>query len=1320
MIAMEEQPTILKVESRKKYYVIGAIVLLLAVLTLFLAVGKQFGFVGKSYSQVYSLVDDKISQSAAVIVNLPKGVSKAGAEKLVSFEPPLKGEWASAVNLRDALAFVPKDPLEIGKRYTVKFAMAEGSISKDFVIDEDPKVIEVFPRPDSETAESSSITIMFNRPMVPLTALSELEQKDVAVQITPATEGKFKWISTRTLQFIPKAGLAYSAHYSVKILPGFASTDGVPVPKAEYQFATRPLKFENVTQGVILYDQPIQFSFNEPIDLERTSREVRLINNRTGAQESFAAEYGKRYRYDKDGKPVEVVVDRSILSVFAKADLNGRSKIWNFGGSYTVSLDKAYPLGGDINFSGHIGTTVTITEVIKTLVASTEKSKTLSLYIFDPRGEVVANFYEDIDLGKTEISAKGLVGVNYGKKCSEAGSFFGSWKSSNDSCEKIDDKSQIILTFNPSLFGRGELVPIKFKKIVNADGLTINGEPLIKNVNTYPELKILSISPKTGETQAGLTNLYICTNTPLSPKDKTNYKEAIQSKQYLVFNRWENSYLREADQPKYPSNIPCNPGEYVNSIRYGLHPETNYSVGLSLEDIFGQKITSSLAFTTGRAPEFYSRFFSLQKIYNVTTPDKTKFTYAVENLEYVNLLICKVSPATMLSYLDNRPEATDSDDTLNCITTRTATIDLPKVYWVNNYFQIDLKEYLDNPLGQYVLSFSNPNYVENYSRDGGVKRRIYDRTYVSVTNLAVGEKKTQWTRYDNLADMTQTAFNTSGAFANLYWVSNANSLNPIAGATVRIYQRTGDYNGPIVAGVSATSGENGVAEIPLSKDIVGAVVTVGDDSAIVSSWTDNLSWAGSVWSDRMVYAYTDRPIYRPGQDVYIKGIYRFRFDGNYKIFEDKEVLVEIYDAKNALISSQQVPLSDFGTFVTHLKLASDASLGTYRFEALDNSFFFDVAEYQGAAFEATAIADKDEYVAGETAKISTIGKYYFGVPLAGGKLNYSWTAQDYYFDRYTDEYFNFGRDWYYCQDCGYGDSYIGNGEASLDASGKAEVTQNFDFAKLFKSDTGNRSKIVVFHGTITDLNGKSVSFQKSFIVHRGDFYLGVKAEPSFVGAGESLNIRLKTVDISGAPISANNLNLTASKVEWKSAKRQEVDGGYYNNYSRELTKVETRNLSTGRGGDGEVTLSFKDPGEYEISVSSTDRRGNLIIADTGLYVYGAGTASVQPKNNESLDVTAEKANFEVGERAKIIIKSPYTRAKAMISIERGGIFKYEIVNIDKNFYEYEIPIEENYAPNVFVSVLMLGSNPAVKFGQVQLKVNTARKALKIDVVTDKQ
>ena len=527
------------------------------------------------------------------------------------------------------------------------------------------------------------------------------------------------------------------------------------------------------------------------------------------------------------------------------------------------------------------------------------------------------------------------------------------------------------MSFEPLNFSRGESFQVVFKNIVNTSGLSITSEPIALNATVYPELKILSMTPGDNATDGSLTEFHFCTNSPIKPKTKDNFTDALKTDSYFIFNRWENTYLRQPDTAGYPTSNPCNPGEYVSTVRYGLHPEAPYAIGLSLEDDFGQRVARTVRFTTRKPPEFYNRFQSLQKLYNVTTPDKTKFTYVVENLEYVNLHICKVRPEAMLSYLNQRPEATALNSSLSCADVRTDTIQLPKVYWVNNYFSIDLKKYFIDPRGQYVISFSHPDYRETYSSKGnGAKRQIYDRTYVSVTNLAVGEKKTQWTKYDSLPDESKASLEASGSLANLYWVSNYATLAPVINAEVRVYKQTGEYQGPMSFAVTGITGEDGVARIPLTKDIVGAVITSGTDSAIISSWTDTLQWARYASGNRMIYVYTDRPIYRPGHDVHIKGIYRFQYDGRYEIFKDKNISVSVFNPKGDSIMSQEVPLSDFGTFVAHLKLPIDAALGSYRIEALGSSFYFDVAEYQGAAFEASVTADQEEYVAGDTAQNS--------------------------------------------------------------------------------------------------------------------------------------------------------------------------------------------------------------------------------------------------------------------------------------------------------------------------------------------------------------
>lgn len=1291
------------------------VVLVLGVVALRSSFGGIAFFVpSTNYAQVYTLVNDKISQHGAIIVNLPQGVSRESAQAKVSFEPSIPGEWVPST-LSEAIVYKPSTALELGTHYLVSLTTDTGVIKKDFLVDEDPAVVSVFPDATAEANLSSAITIVFNRPMVPLTTLSELETKNIPVTITPATPGKFKWISTRTLQFIPNKTLFGSAHYTVAIRPDFVSMDGLSVPGKTYSFTTTNLRLNHATSDTVVYNQGIDISFNQPVDLQKTTPEITLTNNTTHEKIAFVATYGTSPVWDDSSGEQQQVEDTSIMHLLPKNSLNGHTNVWDFTTSYTATISTVYPVGGDIALSGSlfdpaVSTTITTTPVLQGVTAQSDKTDLASADLFDPSGTVTFSFYEDINVDKSAIHAKGLKKIVYGKKCQSTDT-----TDSTDTCTKVDDKTQLIMSFDPSAYGRGEKVPVTFDRLVNASGYVINRDPVIVTLSVYPQLQILQTTPTSGANAASISDLVLCTNVPLKAQEASEFYKNFSANRYLVFGRWDNPYLEDANTYDYPK--PCIVGQYVNRIHYGLLPLQSYTLRAAVADVFGQTANTQLSLTTTKAPKFYLRFQNLQKIYDVTTPDKTMLTYATENFDYVNVYICKVSPDTMVRYLATQPSdvTTAPNSSLACQTSVTKKIALRSDQWVNQYFQIDLKDSFADPRGQYILSFSHPQY----QNDTG--EQLYARTYVSVTNLAVTDNRVKWTSYDYLPDVPDlTPDDTRGS---VYWLSRIHSLAPEVGAKISVYQTTdrNKLDAPLTLARSNTTDTSGFAEFPLIADVVGAAITSGDDTAVVSQWADTLSqnsWSNAYQDDR-TYVYTDRPIYRPGQQVFIKGLYRVNFDGVFQVFQDNDIKIQISDSKGNTILTQKVPVSAYGTFSTNITLPTDAPLGSYGISAGNSYSSFNVEEYVGAAFETQAQTDKDEYTAGDTANVSVSGIYYFGVPLDGGTLEYSVTSQDYYFDRYTDEYFNFGSGWYDCYDCGYGDTYLKSGKVTLDAKGTAQVQLPLDFNTLYKGSDRDQSKIFVFHGTMHDKQGKSVSFEKSFIVHRGDYYLGVKADPSFTAAKTPFALRLKTVDVKGKPVSESNITVTVNKVDWSSYKRQEVDGGFYDRPTRTLTPVITKHLSTNFSGDYSEQLMLTDPGEYEIDAVGTDSHGNTIKSTSEIYIYGSGTVAVQPTNNATLNLTAEKTDVQVGDMAKFIIQNPYPHAKALIAIERGRIFTYEVVDITQSIYEYQFPITSDYVPNVYASVTLLSPGPEVKFGQVQFTVDKKEKELTIGIHPDK-
>ncbi len=76
------------------------------------------------------------------------------------------------------------------------------------------------------------------------------------------------------------------------------------------------------------------------------------------------------------------------------------------------------------------------------------------------------------------------------------------------------------------------------------------------------------------------------------------------------------------------------------------------------------------------------------------------------------------------------------------------------------------------------------------------------------------------------------------------------------------------------------------------------------------------------------YLYTDRPVYRPGQDVYFKGLVRQNDDLHYSLIKETNVYVTI-EQSGEQVYSKSLPLSSLGSMNGTFTLDDAAALGTY-------------------------------------------------------------------------------------------------------------------------------------------------------------------------------------------------------------------------------------------------------------------------------------------------------------------------------------------------------------------------------------------------------
>ena len=145
----------------------------------------------------------------------------------------------------------------------------------------------------------------------------------------------------------------------------------------------------------------------------------------------------------------------------------------------------------------------------------------------------------------------------------------------------------------------------------------------------------------------------------------------------------------------------------------------------------------------------------------------------------------------------------------------------------------------------------------------------------------------------------------------MVWATDLQSGKPISGEKITIFNR-----GQKLRGEGETE-SNGVARINIADDNTDYYADYlvfgerdGDISFVHSSWSEGVApWNFDISTEPVapeyyMYLYTDRPIYRPGQEVFFKGIVRQEKDYKFKLPEVKKVKVMINDSDGNEIYNQ--------------------------------------------------------------------------------------------------------------------------------------------------------------------------------------------------------------------------------------------------------------------------------------------------------------------------------------------------------------------------------------------------------------------------------
>ncbi|MEO8637347.1 MAG: alpha-2-macroglobulin family protein [Candidatus Taylorbacteria bacterium] len=1243
----------------------------------------------QNYEAAYRLVPEKVSRSAAIMVQIPNATTTdfASLSQSVSFDPAIKGEWlkerngsfvpvANAAEKIQTLYFQPARALDTNKHYAVAVNIGGQILRSDFFVVADPEVLAILPAGDDEVLPNTKISVVFNRPMVPLGRLDQFVSDTPPISVKPATPGRFKWISTNTLQFIPTDALISSAHYTVSVGSGLVSMEGIPVKPRDSTFSTYHLGYYSGAQdyqasAVRGYNQPFLIRFNQPVDLAKTAQEISISDGEKRIP--FTAKFGQVLSTDaKQGASRE---DETTIALYPAGARN-----WEPGRNYQVAINKAYPAsGGDIALTESQTFSYSVDDIIKEIQVSSPRTFESSVARFDPTGTLILNFYEDIDLGKSQIQGAQVANVVYGEKC----------QTDALECVKVADQSQVIVSFKSNSSKPGDKIQVALNNITSRSGALLSRAEHI-DLTVFPPLVIFKVGSKDS-----LGSVSVCSNNPLAkPADD---KPAIESTPEVSDQGWGGSYFLSNQ-----ASSDCAVGQFQTSLSGALLPSQIYNLKTHFVDVFGGVADGAYSFTSRaiRAEDYDLQSF--QDFEAVTTPEKTKLTYAAKYLREVTATVCKLSA---LSYFQAQNASRDAA-LPSCEQSVSKTIPLPTETSGKVSFTLDIKDFYPNPVGNFVVSLDSPLLKKSDSEG----ERFPTRNFVSVTNLIVTEKSITPLAQNEYESLTLRG-DQLGSLQNMYWVIDAGTRIPIAGATVNLYRK-----GAVVG--SAVTNTEGVAFL---TPVIGADVAIafyGADSSIISGDNNRLNYAQSAANIKHLYLYTDKPLYRPGQEINLKGYYRLGYDGFYEAPVGQSLTLNVYDSADTIIKTENLTTKGFGSINTSFVLDPSVALGSYRACVANQCSYFEVLNYAPAAFKVTMKTKSDELLMGEQPEVNIKAEYYFGVPLSVASVKYRTLSQYYYFDKYTKEYFNFNNlsddvngDSFY-----YGDKYIGSGTATLDDEGVATLKPDL---KSISSEGNATSKIIIVDATVENQQGHSIGSQASFVLHAAPVYLGSKIDESFVASGAPVTLKLKSVKSNGEVTSFGKIKVDVYRVNWVSTKRDRGLGEFDYSWERMRELVKTEYPSTDGNGDASLNLTITGEGEYEAEVRASS--GRAVGSRSWFYLYGGGNVSVRGNDDEtSLELVTDKEDLKLGDTGEILIKMPEGSAKALVTIERGKIFEYQVIDIVGSLTRYQFPVVGNYYPNVYVSVVAYAPGRTVRFGSQSFTVASGQKKINLSIESDKK
>ena len=569
----------------------------------------------------------------------------------------------------------------------------------------------------------------------------------------------------------------------------------------------------------------------------------------------------------------------------------------------------------------------------------------------------------------------------------------------------------------------------------------------------------------------------------------------------------------------------------------------------------------------------------------------------------------------------------------------------------------------------------------------------------------------------------------------LVWVTRLSTGESVSGATVELMEgntvvRTGNSDARGLAVFQFSPGEfnslfndlfphHGVADwnrgfrVRVSEG--GGAMAGGDQAEFIPNGSHNL-WRFRVEAAEtpfevererpLIFLFTDRGLYRPGETVSFRGIDRNLRRGQFSPYYGYYTIEVTGGGHNVTpIASFQGRTTSNGGSHGSFTLPENLDPGHYfiRYTRRSNNFSqtitFIVANFERLRFEASLGFNEPFSFQGERISARLSASYLAGGAVAGAQYSYFWSREPAIFNPGAS-----WRNWRFGPEVWDGRFFVASGQGDLGPDGSGGITHNAQADGI--EGLAYRYFLDV---SVQDAARQEISVRASTLVHPAYFYIASRldtgtlrsadlnaARPSahFLQAGSPSTVSWALITPEGELLDQRSItgeqpaiHFTLVRHEWRQSRQAGVGGRIHLNWERVEEVVIDRSIIPGRGEfTGVIPFTPAYSGQWEVRLSSRDSRGRVARTSYSFFVSGAGWVHWGWGDADSITLTPDQPSYAPGETARILVQSPLPRGKYLLTLEREGIIQERIIELDGSARTIDIPIEESFIPIVYVAI----------------------------------